>query len=110
MARLARFDIPGYTQHVIQRGNNRCVTFVASEDYEFYLECLEDAAQRSGCDVHAYVLMTNHVHILSTPREPNGIARMMQSVGRRYVRYFNHAQRRSGTLWEGRYKATLITR
>lgn len=67
MTRLARYDIPDIPRHVIQRGNNRGVTFVADEDYRFYLECLEDAAARSGCAVHAYVLMTNHVHLLVTP-------------------------------------------
>lgn len=108
MARLVRYDIPDHPQHVIQRGNNRGVTFVAEADYAFYLECLEDAAKTVGCDIHAYVLMTNHVHLLATPRSPGGLSRMMQSVGRRYVRYFNVMQRRSGTLWEGRYKATLI--
>jgi putative transposase len=108
MARLSRYDIPGIPQHVIQRGNNRCVTFVALEDYAFYLDCLKDGARRTGCDVHAYVLMTNHVHLLATPRSSGGISKMMQSVGRRYVRYFNQTYRRTGTLWEGRYKATLL--
>lgn len=108
MTRLARYDIPDIPRHVIQRGNNRGVTFVADEDYGFYLECLEDAAARSGCAVHAYVLMTNHVHLLVTPSSGDGIGRMMQSLGRRYVRYFNHVQQRTGTLWEGRYRATVI--
>lgn len=108
MARLVRYDIPDHPQHVIQRGNNRGVTFVADADYAFYLECLEDAAKRMGCDIHAYVLMTNHVHLLATQRVPGGLSKVMQSVGRRYVRYFNLTQRRTGTLWEGRYKATLI--
>lgn len=108
MVRLARYDIPDIPRHVIQRGNNRGVTFVAEEDYAFYLECLEDAAARSGCAVHAYVLMTNHVHLLVTPATADGLGAMMQSLGRRYVRYFNHFQRRTGTLWEGRYRATLV--
>lgn len=108
MTRLARYDIPDIPRHVIQRGNNRGVTFVADEDYGFYLECLEDVAARSGCAVHAYVLMTNHVHLLVTPSSGDGIGRMMQSLGRRYVRYFNHVQQRTGTLWEGRYRATVI--
>jgi putative transposase len=93
---------------VIQRGNNRGVTFVAEEDYAFYLECLKDAAARCGCAVHAYVLMTNHVHLLVTPQTTGGMGRMMQSLGRRYVRHFNHIQQRTGTLWEGRYRATLV--
>lgn len=108
MVRLARCDVPGLPRHVIQRGNNRGVTFVADKDYAFYLECLEDASMRSGCSVHAYVLMTNHVHLLVTPESADGLGRMMQSVGRRYVRYFNHVQHRTGTLWEGRYRATLV--
>ncbi|MBI5121271.1 MAG: transposase [Rhodospirillales bacterium] len=108
MARLARYDLPDVPQHVIQRGNNRCVTFAADEDYGFYLDCLSESARKFGCDIHAYVLMTNHAHLLATPRVAGGVSKMMQSIGRRYVRYFNHAYKRTGTLWEGRYKATLI--
>ena len=108
MARLSRFLLPGQPQHVIQRGNNRSAIFVAYEDYIFFKQCLADAANRHGCDIHAYVLMTNHIHLLMTPSEGNGISKVLQSVGRRYVQYFNHAYQRTGTLWEGRYKATLI--
>lgn len=108
MARLPRYAIPGQPQHVIQRGNNRCAIFVSEDDYRFYLECLSDAAKKTGCDVHAYVLMTNHVHLLVTPQKKESIAKMLQSVGRRYVQYFNQAYKRTGTLWEGRYKATII--
>ena len=108
MARLPRFLLPGQPQHVIQRGNNRGVIFVADEDYIFFKECLADAANRHGCDIHAYVLMTNHVHFLMTPHEEDGISKVLQSVGRRYVQYFNHIYQRTGTLWEGRYRATLI--
>lgn len=108
MARLPRFVIPGQPQHVIQRGNNREVIFVSDDDYRFYLESLQDACLRHQCDVHAYVLMTNHVHLLMTPHAENGIGKVMQSVGRRYVQYFNYTYERTGTLWEGRYKATLI--
>jgi len=108
MARLPRYLVPGQPQHIIQRGNNRSVIFVAEEDYRFYLECLAEAAKREGCDIHAYVLMTNHVHLLVTPHHKESIARMLQSVGRRYVQYFNQTYQRTGTLWEGRYKATLI--
>ncbi|TAN48793.1 MAG: transposase, partial [Rhodospirillales bacterium] len=78
MARLGRYDLTGIPQHVIQRGNNRGVTFVAAEDYVFYLDCLADGAKKAGCDVHAYVLMTNHVHLLVTPRVSGGISKMMQ--------------------------------
>lgn len=108
MARLPRLNIPGVPQHVVQRGNNRQACFFADKGYQFYLECLQTAAQRYGCAVHAYVLMTNHVHLLVTPQAVAGISRLLQSVGRRYVRYVNQVYRRSGTLWEGRYKASLI--
>ena len=108
MPRQPRYEIVGIAQHVIQRGNNRQATFFAKEDYEFYLVCLGDAARKSSCEVHAYVLMTNHVHLLATPGTPRAIARLMQSLGRRYVYYVNQTYRRSGTLWEGRYKASLV--
>ncbi len=108
MARLPRYVLPGQPQHIIQRGNNRSIIFGAEADYHFYLECLADAAREHGCDIHAYVLMTNHVHMLATPQHKDSIAKMLQSIGRRYVQYFNHAYQRTGTLWEGRYKATLI--
>ena len=108
MARLPRFSIPGQPQHVIQRGNNHDVIFVADEDYYFYLEKLKDACQKYQCDIHAYVLMTNHVHLLMTPHSENGISKVMQSLGRFYVQYFNYQYNRTGTLWEGRYKATLL--
>jgi putative transposase len=108
MARLPRFSIPGQSQHVIQRGNNRDAIFVADEDYGFYLEKLKDACQKFHCEIHAYVLMTNHVHLLITPYSENGISKVMQSLGRFYVQYFNYQYRRTGTLWEGRYRATLL--
>jgi putative transposase len=93
---------------VILRGNNRNIIFAADEDYHFFLDCLGDAATRHGCAIHAYVLMTNHVHFLITPEHEGSIGKAFQSVGRRYVQYFNYTYRRTGTLWEGRYKATLI--
>ncbi len=108
MARHPRFSILGQPQHVIQRGNNRDIIFVADEDYHFYLEKLKDACQKYQCEIHAYVLMTNHVHLLITPNVENGISKVMQSLGRFYVQYFNHQYQRTGTLWEGRYKATLL--
>jgi putative transposase len=108
MARLPRFVLPGHPQHVIQRGNNRQSIFVTDEDYRFYLAKLGAACQHHHCDVHAYVLMTNHVHLLITPHHEPGIGNVMQSVGRSYVRYFNDTYHRTGTLWEGRYRATLI--
>mgnify|MGYP001812833589 FL=1 len=108
MARQRRFTLPGVPQHVIQRGNNRDIIFATDQDYRIYLERLEEACRRYACEVHAYVLMTNHVHLLMTPYTESGIGKVMQSLGRCYVQYFNYSYRRTGTLWEGRYKATLI--
>lgn len=108
MARLPRYVLPGQPQHVILRGNNRSIIFVAEEDYHFFIECLQKAAEQHGCAIYAYVLMTNHVHLLMTPEREDSIGKAMQSLGRRYVQYFNYTQKRTGTLWEGRYKATLI--
>ena len=108
MPRLPRFVIPGQPQHVIQRGNNREDIFREEDDYLFYLEKLADAANKHHCDIHAYVLMTNHVHMLVTPHTENGIGKMMQMIGRYYVQYFNKTYNRTGTLWEGRYRAALI--
>jgi putative transposase len=95
-------------QHIIQRGNNRSTVFAAEADRRFYHDCLRAACEHYGCQVHAYVFMTNHVHLLITPMSHSAISGMMQSVGRRYVRRFNAVYHRTGTLWEGRYKATLV--
>jgi putative transposase len=108
MARKPRYYLAGFPCHVIQRGNNREPCFFADLDYVYYLDCLKDAASKYDCAVHAYVLMTNHVHLLMTPATPDGISRVMQSVGRRYVQYVNFSYKRTGTLWEGRHKASLI--
>jgi putative transposase len=108
MARLPRYILPGQPQHVIHRGNNRQAVFGGDDDYRFYRDCLGEASKKHQCDIHAYVLMTNHVHLLVTPQAEAGIGKMMQSVGRRYVQYFNHTYQRTGTLWEGRYRATLV--
>jgi putative transposase len=85
MARLPRYLLPGQPQHVIQRGNNRQLIFASEDDYRFYYECLTEAARNYGCDIHAYVFMTNHVHLLVTPQTEGGIGKMMQSVGRSVV-------------------------
>jgi len=103
-----RFVLPSQSQHVIVRGSNRDPIFYADEDYLFYLEKLKQACDRHRCDVHAYVLMTNHVHLLLTPHTEQGIGKVMQLLGRYYVQHFNDSYSRTGTLWEGRYKATLI--
>jgi putative transposase len=108
MARLPRLTVPGYPHHIIQRGNNRQAIFSTPADYEMLLALLHENAQKFGVAVHAYVLMTNHFHLLATPETADGLPLMMQAVGRRYVRYFNDAQGRSGTLWEGRYRSTVI--
>jgi putative transposase len=108
MARLPRFFVPGETLHVIQRGNNREPIFAAEGDCRFYLECLKRASQERRLALHAYVLMTNHVHLLATPADEDGLPGTIQSVGRRYVQYFNYTYKRTGTLWEGRYRATVI--
>ena len=108
MARHPRIILPGQPQHVIQRGNNRDVIFASEDDYLFYLGKLAAACKRFDCDLHAYVLMTNHVHLLMTPQTGDGISKVMQSLGRYYVQYFNYRYKRTGTLWEGRYKSTLL--
>ena len=108
MARLPRYFVAGQAQHIIQRGNNREPIFVCDSDYRFYLECLQAAAKQQGLTIHSYVLMTNHVHLLATPDTEQSISKTLQSLGRRYVQYFNYTYDRTGTLWEGRYKATLI--
>lgn len=108
MARLARLTLPGYPHHVIQRGNNRQPIFSSTADFENLLELLHENARKFDVAIHAYVLMGNHFHLLATPKTENGLPQMMQAVGRRYVRYFNDAQKRTGTLWEGRYKSTLV--
>ncbi len=108
MARLPRFTLPGYPHHVIQRGNNRQAIFNSKADYQTLLDLLVENAKKFDVAIHAYVLMSNHFHLLATPQTAEGLPQMMQAVGRRYVRYFNDSQRRSGTLWEGRYKSTVI--
>ena len=108
MPRPRRLNLPGIPQHVTQRGNNRQACFFVDQDRKTYLTLLGHAAQRRGCAIHAYVLMTNHVHLLLTPSTPDGVSRLMQDVGREYVRHINGTYRRSGTLWEGRFKSSLV--
>jgi putative transposase len=108
MARLPRLTVPGYPHHIIQRGNNRQAIFASNADYETLLAMLDEHARKAQVAIHAYVLMSNHFHLLATPESAEAIPAMMQAVGRRYVRHFNQRQTRSGTLWEGRYKSTLI--
>jgi putative transposase len=108
MARLPRFFVPGIPLHVVQRGNNRAAMFAAAGDKAFFRGCLAHSARRHGVAVHAYALMDNHVHVLATPQLSRSLPKMMQSVGRVYVKYFNDLYGRTGTLWEGRYKAALV--
>jgi putative transposase len=108
MARLPRLTLPGYPHHVVQRGNNRQAIFSGTSDYERLLELIHEHARKFGVAIHAYVLMSNHFHLLATPETAEGVPQLMQSLGRSYVRYFNAKQGRTGTLWEGRYRSTLI--
>lgn len=108
MARLPRLSIPGYPHHIIQRGNNRQAIFLGPADHQRMLDLMDEHARQHGVAIHAYVLMADHFHLLVTPGDGEGLSRMMQAVGRRYVRYFNDAHGRSGTLWEGRYRSTVI--
>lgn len=108
MARLPRLTLPGYPHHLIQRGNNRQAIFLDRQDYDTMLALLTEQAKRCNVAVHAYVLMDNHFHLLATPQTAEGLPLMMQAVGRSYVRYFNDRHGRTGTLWEGRYRSTLV--
>jgi putative transposase len=108
MARLPRLTVAGFPHHIIQRGNNRQAIVAAPQDYEVLLGLIDEHARSQRVAIHSYVVMTNHFHLLATPETVEGIPRMMQAVGRRYVRYFNQRQARTGTLWEGRYRSTLI--
>ena len=108
MSRHKRLVLPDQPQHVIQRGINRDIIFADEADYCFYLDALKQACQKNNCRLHAYVLMTNHVHLLITPETCDGLGKTLQSLGRRYVQHFNYKYQRTGTLWEGRYKSALI--
>ncbi len=108
MPRQPRFWYPGAVLHVIHRGNNRAAIFDDDRDRRWYLAALARSARLHGVDIHAYVLMTNHVHLLASPGSSEGLPRAMQTLGRGYVGWYNHRHGRTGTLWEGRYKATLV--
>ena len=104
MPRKPRFYVPGVSVHVVHRGNNRDPIFFRAADYLVYLNWLEETAERYDCLIHAYVLMTNHVHLLATPATKTRIREMMQHVGRCYVPLISKSYNCSGTLWECRYK------
>jgi len=108
MPRIARLVFPDVPIHVIQRGNNRSACFVGVLDYRAYLRDLRVYATEFGCAIHAYCLMTNHVHLLLTPDTPKSCAQLMQRLGQCYVQTFNMAHGRSGTLWEGRFHSCLV--
>lgn len=105
MPRRPRLTLPNVPLHLIQRGNNRQACFVAAEDYRGYLDWLGEYSGKTGCRIHAYVLMTNHVHLLVSAERAGAPGEMMKALGQRYVQYFNKTYRRSGTLWEGRYRS-----
>lgn len=108
MARQPRLIVPGQPHHVIQRGNNRQVIFREDADYQRFLAWLREAARFYDVAIHAYVLMPNHLHLLATPADVTGLALMMQKAGRLYVPWFNHKYGRSGGLFEGRFRTSLI--
>lgn len=107
MPRRARLILPNVPLHVIQRGNNRQACFFADEDYQSYLNWLGEYADQTACRIHAYVLMTNHVHLLLSADSAQGPGQLMKRLGQRYVQYINRVYGRSGTLWEGRYRSGL---
>ena len=108
MPRRHRVHLDGVPLHIVQRGHNREPCFFDEQDYNAYLQWLGDALAREHCALHAYVLMTNHVHLLVTPASAGSIPRVIIAVGRRYVQYVNHSYRRTGTLWDSRYKSSLV--
>ncbi|MCE3603312.1 transposase [Massilia sp. P8910] len=108
MPRRHRLIVPDVPIHIIQRGNNRLPCFFVEADYLVYLDLLRIAAEQAGCSVHAYVLMTNHIHLLVSPQSSSSPAAMMKSLGERYVQYVNRRHQRIGTLWQGRYRSCLV--
>ncbi len=108
MPRRPRVVLPGVPLHLIQRGNNRQACFHAEDDYRLYLEWLRTYTRSTGCAMHAYVLMPNHVHLLLTPSTARGAGELMKRLGQRYVQYVNRTYGRSGTLWEGRFRSCLM--
>ncbi|WP_113906538.1 REP-associated tyrosine transposase [Aliidiomarina celeris] len=108
MARRKRVDIPGFPYHIVQRGNNKQNCFADSEDFSFYAHLMKIYKEKFNVDIHAWVFMTNHVHMLVTPHEKQAVSKMMQSIGRRYVQRFNKKRKRTGTLWEGRFHSSIV--
>jgi len=108
MPRRARHYISGQPHHIVQRGNNREPCFIEIENYQFYLELWQELSKKFEVSVHSYCLMTNHIHFLVTPNEDDAISSLMKQVGSRYAQYINKKYKRTGTLWEGRHKSSLI--
>ena len=108
MPRRPRIHLDGIPLHIVQRGHNREPCFFAEDDYSSYLHWLSEALAETECALHAYVLMTNHVHLLLTPKKAAAVPRLLMSLGRRYVQYVNRTYRRTGTLWDSRYKSSLV--
>ena len=108
MPRRPRIHLTGFPLHIVQRGHNRDACFFCEEDFLAYRHWLAQALKDTGCALHAYVLMTNHVHLLLTPSDPGNVSRLIISLGRRYVQYINKTYRRTGTLWDSRYKSSLV--
>ena len=108
MPRPPRFIVPNIPVHIVQRGNNRRSCFRQRRDYRSYLAALRETSASYNVSIHAYVLMTNHIHILARPISEDAISRMMQQLGRKYVTYFNKEHGRTGTLWEGRFRSSAI--
>lgn len=106
--RLPRLAVPGLPQHIVIRGINGQTIFYSDHDYRTFLCYVDDARQKYQCELHAYVLMPNHIHMLITPSSSNGVAKFVQLIARQYVQYFNQHHNRTGTLWEGRYKSALV--
>ena len=109
MPRKPRFYIPGVAAHIVQRGNCRQAVFFCDDDYIAYLKWLKEGALKHDCVIHAYVLMTNHVHVLLTPYSKDSISKTIQYIGRNYVTYVNHVYGKSGSLWEGRHKGCIVS-
>ena len=108
MPRQPRLFIPGQPQHIVVRGHSRAPVFMQEDDFRYFYRCLREAAHKNLLSIHAWVLMHNHIHLLVTPANENALAKTMQSVGRRYAHYFNRRYHRTGSLWEGRYKSSLV--
>ncbi|MDD2742555.1 MAG: transposase [Rhodocyclaceae bacterium] len=108
MLRRPRIHLPGAPIHLVQRGHNRDACFFAEEDFQVYRDWLADALIKTGCQLHAYVFMTNHVHLLLTPPSAESVPQLVIALGRRYVQYINKTYRRTGTLWDSRYKSSLV--